>query len=313
MTARMSIVIPAHDEGALVRTSLERMLADAAPGEFDVVVVANGCSDDTAAQASRVSGVRVIEIPEGSKIAALNAGDRATAVFPRAYVDADVEVTTAALRRLADVLDETAAPRAAAPTLEVDASASSAAVQHHTRIWALSDYRRSGHIGSGIYAVNTAGRRRWGRFPNVVADDRFVQMRFHRSERVTVPDATFRVMAPRDLPTLVRRGTRIELGNRQLPASADGSSRGALLQRVLRTPRLWRSFPFYAYGYLMPKVRARLHRGGAVSWDRDTALREAALRDPAPRDPAPRDFAPSDPAPRDPEPQEAGLREAAAR
>src|ERR687885_433267 len=59
--AAVSIVIPAHNEEAVIAANLRRLLAGSAPGEFDVIVVANACSDGTAVAAKQVDGVRVIE------------------------------------------------------------------------------------------------------------------------------------------------------------------------------------------------------------------------------------------------------------
>lgn len=278
MTPRMSIVIPAHDEGPLLRRSLEKMLDGAQPGEFEVIVVANGCSDDTAEQARSIPGVTVVEIAEGSKIAALNKGDETARVFPRAYIDADVALSVSALRAMAEALESTSSPRAAAPVLVVDASHSSLPVRCHARIWEASAYRARGHVGSGVYAVNSAGRDRWGAFPDVIADDRFVQLRFSPDERMTLAGETFTVHAPRTMRALVRRGVRIELGNRQLPHTGTEQNRRGLLARVARSPRLWLSFPFYAWGYLVPKVVARRRPAGPVAWDRDSSLREEARR-----------------------------------
>ncbi len=280
----MSIIIPAFNEGPLVRASLEHMLEDAEPGEFEVIVVPNGCTDETAAVAASVAGTTVVSIPQPSKTAALNAGDAAAATFPRAYIDADVRVSTAALRALADALSNESEPRVAAPTLVVDATASTLAVRQFTRVWALSDYRRHGHVGSGIYAVNRAGRQRWSQLPDVIADDRFVQQRFLPQERISLASHTFTVSAPRDMPTLVRRGTRIEIGNRELPRDAQlareqpATARySRLIGRVARAPRLWLALSFYAYGHGVPKLRARnAARSGRREWARDDALRQAA-------------------------------------
>lgn len=280
---RMSVIVPAHDEGPLVRATLERMLARAAPGEFEVVVVANGCSDDTAAQARAVPGVTVVEIDRPSKIAALNAGDVAARTLPRAYVDADVSIDTEALRALADALTAPSPPRAAAPTLRIDSARSSAAVRAYYRIWALSDYRASGHIGSGVYAVNAEGRSRWDVFPEVIADDRFVQQRFLPEERHTLTDHSFTVAASADMASHIRRGVRIERGNRELPAQLqladqDPAARryARLLRRVGRRPSLWASLPAYVYGFGMVQLRARSRQRTAVTWARDDSLRAAA-------------------------------------
>ena len=279
----LSIVVPAHDEGPLVRATLVRMLADAQPGEFEVVVVANGCTDDTAAHAAAVPGVTVVEIAAASKIAALNAGDDAATGYPRAYIDADVDITTDALRALAAALSTAAEPRVAAPRIEIDAARSTFAVRAYYRVWELSDYRTTGHIGSGVYAVNAAGRERWTEFPDVIADDRFVQQRFHPDERVSVADHSFTVAASRDMRTHIRRGIRIERGNRQLPATAqlagqDPAARryARLLSRVARRPPRWIDLPFYVYGFASTTLRGRRSIDGPTAWSRDDALRQEA-------------------------------------
>src|SRR5206468_9477454 len=84
-----SVVIPAHNEAAVIGRLLTAILADAGPDEFEIVVVPNGCTDDTAAVASSF-GVRVVETEVASKVAALRLGDASVKSFPRIYVDADV-------------------------------------------------------------------------------------------------------------------------------------------------------------------------------------------------------------------------------
>src|SRR4051794_31851306 len=73
-----SVVIPAHDEESVIGRCLAAWSGELEPGEAEVVVVANGCSDGTA-EAARDFGVRVLELPAASKSAALNAGDGAVA------------------------------------------------------------------------------------------------------------------------------------------------------------------------------------------------------------------------------------------
>ena len=245
--------------------------------------MANGCRDDTAVQAGSVAGVRVIEIGAASKIVALNTGDAVATAFPRAYIDADVAVTADDLRALAGVLSASSEARAAAPRMRVDSSASTWPVRAYYRVWELSDFRGDGHIGSGVYAVNERGRERWGDFPDVIADDRFVQQRFAASERTTLHDATFSVRASRDMSTHVRRGVRIEQGNRELRDDLQRAGQisaptryGRLLGRVLVRPGRWLDLPCYVYGFGMAKLRARRRSGAPVVWSRDDSLREEA-------------------------------------
>ncbi len=61
-----SIVIAAYNEAAVIGRCLDALLSGAAPGEFDVTVVANGCTDDTAEVAAR-AGVRVLDLSSPGK------------------------------------------------------------------------------------------------------------------------------------------------------------------------------------------------------------------------------------------------------
>ncbi|QAY69507.1 glycosyltransferase [Xylanimonas protaetiae] len=302
MTPAASVIVPAHDEAAVLPALLARLAGAVGTGALDVVVVANGCTDATA-QVARDAGVRVVEVAAASKTAALDAGDAAARAFPRIYLDADVVVDGATLLALADALRERPGAAVGAPTMHVDTTGSGWAVRQHYRVWALSEYRRTDHVGSGVYAVNAAGRARWGTFPDVVADDRFVQQRFAPAERLTLPDRTFTVRAPRTLRALLRRGTRIHRGNHQLaalglarppgdwplgdwpqgdrsPGGRTGPGRLALARRVAARPTLWPAFAVYCVGYGLPLLRARLDavRRAPVTWNRDDTSRGLAVR-----------------------------------
>src|SRR5690349_895845 len=112
-----AIVIPAHNEAGTIALCLSALGGGSARERVEVIVVCNGCSDDTAARARSVGPwVRVIETPVGSKSFALNLGDQAATAFPRFYVDADVRLSADALQKVASALSEggylAAAPRA---------------------------------------------------------------------------------------------------------------------------------------------------------------------------------------------------------
>src|SRR5258708_29449590 len=98
----ISVIIPAHNESSVIARTLEAMTVGADLREIDVIVVCNGCSDDTAAVARRFAPrIRVIETAVASKSNAMNLGDQAAYGFPRIYVDADVVLTVEAIRTLA--------------------------------------------------------------------------------------------------------------------------------------------------------------------------------------------------------------------
>ena len=92
-----SIVIPAHNEEAVLARCLRVLLAGSLPGELDVIVVANACTDRTA-EIAREAGVRVLETSTPGKANALRLGDAECVTFPRIYVDADIELENSSVR-----------------------------------------------------------------------------------------------------------------------------------------------------------------------------------------------------------------------
>lgn len=204
---------------------LQGFVPDLAPGEAEVVVVANGCHDDTAERARQFPGVRVVERATASKVGALNAGDADCSVFPRIYLDADITVSAAALRAVAAALPARV-PAVASPTMAVELAGRPWSVRSWYRAFAELPYSQDRLVGLGFYALSDAGRARFGVFPEVTADDLFVSSLFARDERTVLADHTFTVQAPRDLRSLVRVRTRVASGNAQLHRYPDDGGKG---------------------------------------------------------------------------------------
>ena len=94
----ISFVIPAHDEAREIRGTLDALRAATAALslEHDVVVVADACSDDTAAIA-RECGARVLEVEHRHIAATRNSGARHATGDCLVFVDADTCVDAALL------------------------------------------------------------------------------------------------------------------------------------------------------------------------------------------------------------------------
>jgi len=274
----ISVIVPAYNEEAVIARCLRAMVTGAQPGELEIIVACNGCTDRTA-EIARSFGppVRVIEIPQASKVAALNAADEAATGFPRFYVDADVIVDLASLRAMAAVLERGEA-LLVAPKLRMDLSKTTWPVRAYYRVWMSLPYNQV-MVGTGAYGLSRAGRARFGRFPDLIADDGFVRFSFRPEERVRVDEATSWVEPPRSLAGLVRIKTRSRLGfyqhRRAQPDRRVGDRKplGQMLRMWLMRPSLWPALPCYAAVTLIVRLRATRHlnvRGG-TSWERDDA------------------------------------------
>lgn len=280
----LRVVVPAHDEAAVIGRCVTTLLAEAAPGEVEVVVVANGTSDDTlerARAAARALGheLATLDLPEPSKIAAVRAG-LAGAPGAVVVVDADVEVPTAALRALARAL-ATDRPVAAAPTLRVDAARATWPVRRYYRAWTALPYVASSMVGSGVFALNQAALARLGDLPDVTNDDGWVRRGFAPQERVVVPEA-FTAHAARTVRALVRRRARIVNGNRSLDGALGGRDEGrnglGALVREVRARRVGvlDAGVFAAVTLAARVVAARRRAAGDAGWYADETTRVAA-------------------------------------
>ena len=214
----VSVVVPAHNEARVVGRLLGQLVPAGSPADVDVIVVANGCSDDTAGIAGRYGPrVRVVSIPVPSKREALLAGDRAAAGFPRIYVDADVEIGSADIRALADVLSRPGA-LAAAPERVLDLSGTSWLVRWYYDVWARLPEVRGGLFGRGVIALSEAGHARVASLPPLLADDLAASLVFAPDERVIAPAARVVVHVPRTAGDLFRRRVRAAMGVNQVRA-----------------------------------------------------------------------------------------------
>ena len=242
-----SIVIPAHNEAAVIARTLSSLLVDSAEGEFQIIVVCNGCSDRTFEISSEFAnrGVRTVSIETPSKIAALNAGDALANVMPRIYMDADIRMTAASVRKLVATLDSGALAAAPRPWLDMDGC--STLVRSYFKVWS-----RLGHVsrglGSGVYALSAEGRARFAEFPDVIADDYFVYCLVNGDERVSPVDAVSVVEQPRTLRDLANRRLRVEKGNSELrdQGISAGSGGAGLIDIVKADPRLLPNAVLYA-------------------------------------------------------------------
>ena len=198
--------------------------------------MANGCSDDTAAIAARRPGVRVIDRPEPGKSGALNAGDAVAVGFPRIYLDADIPLTAADLRTLAAFLDGTPGLLAATARRALDTSGRPLLVKAHSAINGRLPAYRDALYGRGVIALSEAGRARFGTFPEIVADDLFLDGLFGPGEKAETPA----VVALVDPPHFGPSSSRVRAGNAALRAA--GAARPAARSSWLRDvvlPRPW--------------------------------------------------------------------------
>jgi glycosyltransferase involved in cell wall biosynthesis len=257
-----SVIIPAHNEAAVIGRLLNSLVSDARPGELDVLVVCNGCTDSTADVARHFGhNVRVVELTEPSKHLALIEGDSLSTGFPRIYVDADVWLDTASVRALTEALQDPTV-LAAAPGRRDMLEQSSWGVRAYYQVWSRLPAVQHGLFGRGVLALSEEGYRRIAERPAVTGDDLYVDSQFSPDERRIVAQATSHVFAPRSMRALLLRRTRAAQGNAELRnrtsgrTDTTGSSTKALVGMVRGEPVLWPRVAVFAIVTLIARQRA---------------------------------------------------------
>lgn len=207
--ARGSIIIPAHNEASVIGRTLAQLSHAADDGVIEVIVVCNGCTDRTADVARTAPGVRVIEIAEASKTAALNTGDRNAGAWPRIYLDADIVAGLDSLLAVIDELESSSRIVAARPTALYDTANAHFLVASYYRARTRIPSLHSALWGAGVYALNKVGHESiGGQFPNVIGDDLFVDSHIDPQQKAileTQPVIVRTPQRPTDLIRVLRR------------------------------------------------------------------------------------------------------------
>ena len=233
----VSVVIAANQEESVIARCLHVLTAQAEPGELDVIVVANACTDRTA-NIARALGARVVETPVPGKAHALALGDAECRTFPRLYLDADIELDTVSVRRMVAVLKKPVLKKpvldkpevlACSPTPEYDLTSVSTVARRFHRVFGRLLDGRHGLTGAGAYMLSRSGHERVFPMPEgVLSDDGWAHRSFSANEQTLVKDAHSVVRPARTLSAVIRQRARVRLGNREL----DRLGRKAEHQRV---------------------------------------------------------------------------------
>ncbi|KQY96985.1 hypothetical protein ASD19_08625 [Microbacterium sp. Root53] len=269
-----AVLIPAHQEAAVIARTLARLAEPAAAGSIEVVVVCNGCSDDTAERARAFAGVRVVELPQGSKPAALNAGLRLTTVRPVIVLDADIDLPAAAIPGLVRALRRRGA-LAGRPPFAYDASGADPWVRAYYRARARVPELTGAIWGAGVYALSSEGEARVAPLPPVTADDVHVDASIPEEAKVIPPLAPVRVRVPRTTGALLSTLVRVRRGPAQLGVDTHRSTLRGLLRTVTGPATAWDALVYAAFALAARRRAARPAARSGAMWERDESTRLA--------------------------------------
>lgn len=272
-------MIPAHNEAAVIVRCLDALFEGVNPADLEVVVVCNGCSDNTA-HLARTSkhDVMVLEIDVPSKPRALRAGEEVLTTFPRLYLDADVVLSGRSALALLDQLRDGPA-LAVRPPIAYEADGASRPVRRYYKAHERLPAVMSSLWGAGVYGLSEEGRSRFGDYPDVVAEDLYVDRHFAEDEIEIVSCAPAVVKAPRRTADLVRIMRRSYRGKAALGVGSYGPGHRTttrdtareVFDLALEGPR--QAADAFVYSAVAVTGRLMTHVGRTDHWERDESSR----------------------------------------
>ena len=242
-----------------------------------MVIVCNGCIDDTADRARDTLATlehraTVIDRPEPGKARAIRTAEQSLPPGPRLVLDADAGCDGATARALLSAVDShlnsnfAATSSVAVPRrMIVTDTIRNPLVRAYYRVWQDLPWVQAMPSGRAAYALAWELRESQGPFPDVVADDQWATALVAREE-IAVVDATVQVHPVPTFSELLAVRTRIYRGNRNAGrprATARGSQRPALI-RAARRPGNWLGLATFLVVDRMAHRRAR--RGEGAIW-----------------------------------------------
>lgn len=278
----LSIIIPAYNEEKLIVNTLEYLLADQHLSHCKIIVVCNGCSDNTAYNVStfqslindtlttRSIDLILIDDPKASKTNAMNIGLNYNADNPIVFIDADILISGKTIIELTASLNDNVL--AASPKINFKYQESSWVVRAYYKVASHSNYNHNNRL-SNVIALSAKGLAKLNSMPEVIADDEYIRRSFHVSEYLILQHVLFDFICPKTLGSLLNVLTRVERGNIQLNALNYKDKSEAITSGFRAFNYLL--FPVFILCKLYAKFRAKkqYENGRITQWERDESNR----------------------------------------
>ena len=220
-----SIIIPAYDEEKLIGNRIKNLLEPLAPNCNEIIIVCNGCTDATAAQARKIINqlainsehdchINVVELDIGSKINALNHGINISKNPISVVLDADIEISSADCAELVNFMNNNNL-LAASPTPKFNYKQANWLNKRFYKIVSSSTYNKEHRIAN-VIALSAEAKTKLFPLPNVIADDAYIQRTIGKSDYKLLNTINYTFNCPRTILAMLKVQSRIVRGNLEL-------------------------------------------------------------------------------------------------
>ena len=216
-----TIIIPAHNEEKNIYDTLEQLYTGH-QHEYIVIVVCNGCTDNTIQIIKEhFPSITCKTIEIASKAHAIRHAESLTPGFPRIYLDADISLSRDAAIEIINICHLNKSPCLVVPKSKMLLSRTSFWVKLYYEFWYQTPYVTKQGYGSGVYSLSKLARLRFKEWPDMVSDDGFIRSQFSLEEINIVKTAQVLVKPPKNLRQLIKIKARSKYGGIELRASGE--------------------------------------------------------------------------------------------
>ncbi len=279
---KFSLIIPAFNEEILITKTLATLFRDGNLINAEVVVICNGCKDQTYLKANtffkdnylslkqKEIDCRVLETSRASKTNALNIGMNNTHGLIKVLLDADIEISGKDVNILINELQNENL-KAISPKAKFSFENSNFVVRQYYKVASKSHYNINMRL-SNVIALSAEGVKQISPLPDVIADDEYIRRQFKHNECAVSQCCSLTFVCAKTLTSLLQVLTRVERGNIQLNSHYSASTtklrKGYGKLSVL-------NFSIFTLIKALVKARAQFQffQGKINQWERDESNR----------------------------------------
>lgn len=277
-STKATIIIAAYNEESVISDTLNALSSDDGTNAYQILVICNGCTDKTRQIVEKNhSNVHCHSIPKASKSLAIRYAETLNPGFPRIYLDADIKLKAKDAEHLFQLASQQQTATLMVPNSKPITSKSSTLVKSFYRAWYKTSHINESGYGAGIYLMNESGRKRFGEWPELTADDTFARRQFAKHEIHIDDSVSVEVRAPKSLWSLIKVKSRSKFGNLELQSLANINLNNKRqptqtpLSRQLSAMKWYDAITYTTVNFLALCIAKWQFNRGSKIWLRDTS------------------------------------------
>jgi len=277
-STKATIIIAAYNEESVISKTLQALTSEDESDPYQILVICNGCTDKTHQIIKKnFKNVHCHSITKASKSLAIRYAEALKPGFPRIYLDADIKLKAQDATYLFKLASQQQSAALVVPASKLNTHQSSTLVKSFYRAWYKTSHIKESGYAAGIYLINELGRKRFGEWPELTADDTFARKQFAKHEIHIDDSISVEVRAPKSIWSLIKIKSRSKFGNLELQSHENINFNKThqptkySLRQQLRTMKWYDAISYVTINFIALCIAKWQFNRGSKLWLRDTS------------------------------------------